>query len=173
MKPLLFLVALCAGCSSSNITTEELDEALSQYDGISSADPVKPRNGAWRYTSTDIKSDTCANAIDMLDISGGFEVERYGLHFDMTLDGNSTAADCLLSGARFECEPLAESDQEEDSLALRTTVLSRGELYSTDVMEGLHELEIDCDGAGCGMLQLTRDINFPCRFGLFFTAASS
>ena len=60
MHRFIFPALLCIGCSSSNISSDELDDALSQY-GDSSADVIKPYSGSWQYTSTDIASDTCAN----------------------------------------------------------------------------------------------------------------
>ena len=171
MNRLIILIAL-VGCSSGNITTTELDEALSQYDGVPSQDVVvKPRNGDWSYTSVDIASDTCSNLIEMLDLGSGFAVQRSGMSFTMTLDGGDDA-DCTVGGDLFDCAVISDSVDSEDAVTLRTTTDTRGVLYSTDVMEGVHELNLSCDGTGCALLEVARDVNFPCTFGVFYTAAT-
>jgi hypothetical protein len=171
MKRALIFLA-CIGCSSSNITSTELDEALSQFDGDSSGEVIKPRNGDWDYTSVEIVSDTCANIIDMLDFSGGFEVDRSGMSFTMTLDGTGVDTACQLGGDAFDCASVTDSVNPEDAVTFQTTMDTRGVLYSADEMEGVHEVDLTCDGAGCALLEVARDINFPCRFGVFYTAAS-
>lgn len=159
------------GCSSGNITSTELDEALSQYDGDSSAEVIKPRNGDWSYTSVDIASDTCSNLIDMLELGSGFEVQRSGLSFTMSLDGGDDA-DCEVGGDQFDCMSVSDSVNPEDAVTFHTTMDTRGVLYSADAMEGVHEVDLSCDGAGCALLEVARDVNFPCKFGVFYTAAA-
>ncbi|MDG1483412.1 MAG: hypothetical protein P8R54_27725 [Myxococcota bacterium] len=170
MNRLLLLTTL-VGCSSGNITTTELDAALSQYDGMPSEETVKPRNGDWSYTSVDIASDTCSNLIDMLDIGSGFEVERLGTSFTMRLDGGDDA-DCTVGGDLFDCAAVSDSVNSQDAVTLRTSMDTRGVLYSPDAMEGVHEVNLSCDGAGCALLEVARDVNFPCTFGVFYTAAT-
>ncbi|MFT5684099.1 MAG: hypothetical protein ACI8RZ_005040 [Myxococcota bacterium] len=170
MKRLLILIAL-VGCSSGNISTTELDEALSQYDGDSSSDVIKPRNGDWSYSSVDIASDTCSNLIDMLEFDGGFEVVRNGLRFTMALDGGDDAS-CEVGGDQFDCASVSDSAMPEDSVTFHSSINTRGVLYSADAMEGVHEVDLDCDGGGCTLLEVVRDVNFPCKFGVFYTAAT-
>lgn len=170
MNRLLLLITL-VGCSSGNITTTELNEALSQYDGRPSEETIKPRNGGWSYTSIDIASDTCSNLIDLLELGSGFEVERRGTRFTMSLDGGDDA-DCTVGGDLFDCAVVSDSVDSQDAVTLRTNMDTRGALYSPDAMEGVHEVNLSCDGAGCALLEIARDVNFPCTFGVFYTAAA-
>ena len=160
------------GCSSGNITTDDLDEALSQYDGDSSAELIKPRNGSWTYTSTDIASDTCSNLIDMVEVGSGFEVVRSGSSFTLTLDGSDTNADCALGGDQFDCSAIGETATPESSVTFHSTTVTKGAMHTPDSMEGAHELDISCEGSGCTILEVAKDVNFPCRFGVFYTAIS-
>lgn len=160
------------GCSSGNITSTELDEALSQYDGNPSADVVKPRNGEWSYTSSDIVSDTCSNLIDILEVGDGFTVDRNGLSFTLTMSDSDAGASCNIGGNQFDCKAVQEVASPEDTVTFTTTMDTRGALYSADTMEGVHELDITCEGPGCTLLEIARDSNFPCKFGVFYTAVA-
>ena len=171
MNRLLIFLAF-AGCSSGNITSTELDEALSQYDGNPGAEVVKPRNGEWGYTSIEIASDTCSNLIDILEVGGGFEVDRSGLSFTLTMSGSDAAASCSIGGDQFDCKTVQEVANPDDTVTFTTTVDTRGALYSADTMEGVHELDVTCDGPGCTLLEIARDSNFPCKFGVFYTAGA-
>ena len=169
MNRLLLFLAF-AGCSSGNITSTELDEALSQYDGNPGAEIVKPRNGSWSYASVEIVSDTCSNLIDIIDIGDGFAVDRNGLSFTLTMNGSASGASCSIGGNQFDCKRVKEVTSPEDTVTFSTTVGTRGALYSADTMEGVHELNIDCEGPGCTLLEIARDSSFPCTFGVFYTA---
>lgn len=167
----LLLTTLLVGCASSNVSTAELDEALAAYDSEAAPgdEVIKPRNGSWQYTSVEILSDTCAKAIDMVEVTDGFSTDRDGRVFDMRFDGAANA-DCLVDTDTFGCDPLTDAATPDDTVTLTTDSLTRGRMLTRDDMDGVHEINISCEGVGCAAIAASEDINFPCRFGVFFTA---
>jgi hypothetical protein len=166
----LMTLFMTMGCASSNVTTAELDAALAEFDDVSISDETfKPRDGDWTYTSRQILSDSCANAIYMLDLGAGFETDRSGKLFDITFQNNDSAK-CSIGSDSFDCQPRVEAQEYDTKLTLTSTYDTRGQMLSRDDMEGVHELTISCSGAGCPVLEAAEGIRFPCRFGGFFTA---
>lgn len=127
-----------------------------------------PAGGHWTVDDEQIDSDPCG-----LTQGGGGSgmptgftiVEPDQAGFSLVVDDDTEQQACTLDGAGFSCAPYDETESGSSGAGgytLTYTWQSGGTLLEERSLELAIDLDIACDGAMCGDIEDSYELEFPC-----------